>query len=381
MNSYPKFSFHNVVLQPTTACNLNCSYCYVPDRDKNFKMSPKIASRVADIIKLSQSTYKRKIVIVWHSGEPLVTGHKHFTNLLEPFEELRMEGLVEHNVQTNATLIDDEWCEILKKYKFQIGVSIDGYGQLNNKRLNWGGKETINASLRGIDLLKKHNISFGVISVVGAHNNLDVKAFYDFFSNLGCRKLNINIEEKEGANLENSTIGYQEAYKFWSELLNAWYDDPRIVVREFDELMSFLNGTLEITEGLINKRNNRPTNVWPTVSFDGDIVLLSPELMSVPNLQERQRFIIGNIHDNDILSKINNVENLEYYQEYSKGADKCRESCAYYPFCGGGQASNKYYEHGTLNTTETQYCINKKKSLIDAFVDFSHSKKFSNNLN
>lgn len=105
------FFLGQIVLQPTTICNLNCSYCYLPSRSKNLRMDNRLTERLAESIGDLKLDYK--IPLVWHGGEPLAYGLDHFVTLLEPLEGLRNEGRIIHCVQTNGTLINDRWCEFL----------------------------------------------------------------------------------------------------------------------------------------------------------------------------------------------------------------------------------------------------------------------------
>src|SRR3712207_1205799 len=91
-----------VVMQPTTLCNLDCSYCYLPFRAVDRRMPVAVAAAVAAPV--NQWVRAGRFSVVWHGGEPLAAGRRHFADLLSPFSPA-----VEHHVQTNATLIDDAW--------------------------------------------------------------------------------------------------------------------------------------------------------------------------------------------------------------------------------------------------------------------------------
>src|SRR3954447_21025382 len=93
-----------VVMQPTTLCNLDCSYCYLPFRADDRRMTVDIAAAVAASVNVWARDNER-FSAVWRGGEPLAAGRSALAELLAPFAG------VEHHVQTNATLIDDAWCE------------------------------------------------------------------------------------------------------------------------------------------------------------------------------------------------------------------------------------------------------------------------------
>lgn len=363
---HTKFSFEHIVLQPTSACNLNCSYCYLPDRRLKNEMSLELAERVAFVLESSINEFQRIVGIVWHSGEPLLIGAEKFEKLLQPFENLRKRGLINHYIQTNGTTINDKWCDIFEYYEFNIGVSIDGNEDMNFERVNWGNKDTTKHTLKGIEHLKRRGIDFAVIAVVGQHNIDKVSQFYNFFAEMGCSGLNINIEEKEGANLNNSEINYQQSLEFWQTLYSVWLSNPKIKIREITSVLAWADSVINENGNLIIANEKKHINLWPTISHNGDMVILSPEFISIVDLTERNKFIIGNVYHENILEIIKNADKIDYYKEWVKGNKKCFEECAYYSYCGGGQASNKYFENGSVNTTETMFCINTRKALIDA---------------
>jgi uncharacterized protein len=124
--------FVTVVLQPTTLCNLDCRYCYLPLRRLSNRMPVAVAAAVARAIE--EQNHDRPVSILWHGGEPLACGIAHFRDLLHPFEELRLAGRIVHVVQTNATLVNDEWCELFCAFGFHVGASVDGPVWMTDQR-------------------------------------------------------------------------------------------------------------------------------------------------------------------------------------------------------------------------------------------------------
>src|SRR2546423_1320728 len=123
----------SVVVQPTTACNINCAYCYLPSRDRRQVMSDEVASAIAR--SLADHCIAKPINIIWHGGEPTATGLARFSQLLEIFQSHAQGAGFRHGIQTNATLIDDAWCDLIKAHKISVGVSIDGPEDFNSRRV------------------------------------------------------------------------------------------------------------------------------------------------------------------------------------------------------------------------------------------------------
>jgi len=106
-----------VVMQPTTLCNLDCAYCYLPLRAADRRMPVAVAEAVAASV--NPWATGGRFSVVWHGGEPLAAGREHLAALLAPFGPD-----VEHHVQTNATLIDDAWCAFFAEHRVRGCVSV-----------------------------------------------------------------------------------------------------------------------------------------------------------------------------------------------------------------------------------------------------------------
>ncbi|MFJ4680313.1 radical SAM protein [Kitasatospora sp. NPDC088783] len=170
-----------VALQPTTFYNLDCAYCYLPGRASKSTMPVEVAELTA--------AGGRPVRIIWHAGEPLA-----------PFEPLRAEGRVQQAVQTNATLVDRRWCDLLAAHGVRVGVSIDGPRALNARRVDRAGRAAFDRIVRGINALREHGVPFSVISLVSRESLHAPEVLLDYLADLGCRSIDLNIEEHEGVN-------------------------------------------------------------------------------------------------------------------------------------------------------------------------------------
>ena len=122
---------------------------------------------VADAVAEAVTTWSQDhpVRVLWHGGEPLATGLAHFATLISRFGP--GEGHpVRHSVQTNATLIDERWCELFATVPVEVAVSIDGPAPDNSARADRGGRDSTARTLRGIELLRRHRVRFGAIAVV-----------------------------------------------------------------------------------------------------------------------------------------------------------------------------------------------------------------------
>jgi len=353
-----KFGFTNLVLQPTSLCNLDCTYCYLPNRDKNLRMGVEVTQAIAKNI----ASFP-KMRITWHGGEPLACGLDHFEKLIKPFISLEEEGKVKHSIQTNATLINDDWCQFFLKHQFVVGVSIDGPQYLNRNRIDWNGKESYLRVIKGIECLKRNGLDFPIIAVVSDESLDKAKEMYRFFCDIGCKSLGINVEEKECVNIHRDICDDTKVKMFWAELFNEWKINPVIDIREITKALVWMN--------IISKQGVPITSyyrdIFPTVGYNGDVVLLSPELLGGKH-PVYHNFVVGNILKESLEDIIIKGKETWYVTDFIEGVKKCEEECSYFSLCQGGYASNKYYENGSMNTTETVSCRNMEQRLLEGFM-------------
>jgi uncharacterized protein len=239
-----------VVMQPTTLCNLDCSYCYLPFRQADRRMPVEVAEAVAAAVAPWSRT--GRFSVVWHGGEPLAAGREHFAALLAPFG-----AEVEHHVQTNATLIDDAWCEFLAERRVRVSVSVDGPEARNGDRVTRGGRPAYDRILRGVGALRRHGIPFSALCVVGRPEPGLATELYGYFLDLGCEVLGINIEELEGVNERTNRHPAAAVTAFWAELVGAWRRDPRIHLREVEWSLRYAAAVLDGTADEVLPRPRR----------------------------------------------------------------------------------------------------------------------------
>ncbi|MEU1585436.1 cyclophane-forming radical SAM peptide maturase AmcB [Micromonospora sp. NPDC005710] len=352
-------SFHTLVVQPTSFCNLDCTYCYLPDRRSLRLMSSAVAQACAESI--AQQASGHPVSVVWHGGEPTATPIELFRSFLAPFEELRRAGMVRHELQTNATLINRQWCELFTAYGFEVGVSIDGPGALNRNRLDRAGTSTDARTLRGIQTLAEAGLGYSVICVVTPETIDHAEALIDFFTGLpGCESVGFNIEEQEGA--DRAPVSEDAAYRFWQRLIERRVGGSPLRIRDVDRLADYL------AAARAGRVDHAPYEPIPTVSWDGQVVLLSPELLGITEPRYGD-FIAGNVLHQPITAMLAGAGDLGYVAEFIAALNDCADHCAFYDFCRGAQAGNRYFEHATFTAHETAYCRTTRQALVRAAAD------------
>ena len=145
-----------VVVQPTAFCNINCTYCYLPDRDNKHVIAQSTVTRLFSEI-FASGWACPEITVVWHAGEPLVAPVAFYREAFAAIERMRPASvIVKHSFQTNGTLIDAEWCRLFLEWNVGVGVSIDGPRELHDRhRKTRSGKGTFDKTLAGIRCLQE----------------------------------------------------------------------------------------------------------------------------------------------------------------------------------------------------------------------------------
>lgn len=347
-----------IILQPTTLCPLDCDYCYLSTRHRKQDMTPDVAAAVAAAFEPDWTP----IEIVWHGGEPLAVGATRFAELLTPFEPLRRAGRLRHKVQTGATLITSRWCELFEQYGIGVGVSIDGPRELNRRRVDRGGRPIFDRTMTGIENLRTHGLPFIVLAVVG-HDGIDHAAeILDFLRGLGTRWIGINIEAKEGANSSGDTPTREQAIRFWRDAFTWASHNPHVTLREFDRLLGFLRLTP------YHRDADAHHDLIPTIGWNGDIVVLSPELLGVHD-EHHQDFVVGNVLADPLPAILARAPTTPYVQQFLTGLQNCKTDCEFFTYCQGAHAGDRYFEHGTFTATETDHCRGSVQAPVLALSD------------
>ena len=182
-----------VMLKPVgPICNLRCRYCYYLEKKalypevSNFMMSEDLLERFT--VQYLQAQTQPYVNFTWHGGEPLLRGMAFYQRAIALQKRYGARLHIENCLQTNGTLLSDEWCCFFKENRFLIGISIDGTPHCHNHyRTMPDGKPTFDRVMRGIECLKKHGVEYNAMAVVNNYNADYPKEFYRFFKSIDCR--------------------------------------------------------------------------------------------------------------------------------------------------------------------------------------------------
>jgi len=239
-----------VFVKPVGAsCNLACNYCYYLDKNQLFPESG-IQRMPDDILEIYitqhiQTSTEQTIFFSWHGGEPTLAGLNYFHRIVELQQKHLPENrFVLNGIQTNGTLLDEAWCQFLKKEKFIVGISIDGPEQFHSaNRFRKDGKSIFNEVIRGYQLLKAHKIPSEILCVVNAQNVNHPLKVYRFFKSLNAEFLTF-IPLVERLSPDNDRVSQRSvSAKGFGEFLVAVFEEwkandiGRIKIQIFEEAL------------------------------------------------------------------------------------------------------------------------------------------------
>lgn len=359
-----------LVIQPTPFCNINCDYCYLPERTSNSKMSTAVLKQTIEKV-FASGMVGESLSIVWHAGEPLAVPISFYEEAFKTISGLSVSTeKISHCIQTNGTLIDDRWCEFIKRHNIRVGLSIDGPAFIHDAhRKDRLGKGTHARVMEGVKYLRKHAIDFHVIAVVTEQALDHPDEVFQFFLDNGIRQVGFNIEEIEGTN-QSSTLSPEsverKVRKFFERIFYLQKQAKGAIrIREFDRAFEAILASSN-SQGVDLSKGNDQTTPFGIISVDtkGNFSSFSPELLGMQSA-EYGDFSFGNMLTDQLLSIGKTDKFNRVLQDIEKGRQICAQSCEYYFLCGGGAPSNKYYENGTFASGETMYCRNSIKTPLD----------------
>ena len=176
------------MLKPTgSRCNLACHYCYYLEKAKLYPNQKPLSEELLEtfIQQYIEAQTMPQVLFTWHGGEPLLLPLSFYQRALALQQRYARGRQIDNCIQTNGTLLTDEWCEFLRENRFLVGISIDGPQTFHDAYRNHSFEKV----MRGIRLLQQHHVEWNAMATVN-HLNADHPAdFYRFFKDIGCQYL------------------------------------------------------------------------------------------------------------------------------------------------------------------------------------------------
>ncbi|HEY4363006.1 MAG TPA: anaerobic sulfatase maturase [Bryobacteraceae bacterium] len=271
----------SLLIKPASAvCNLDCEYCFYLDRDADpYKALSRegLPSR-----RMSLDTLERLVEsylaysyphssFIFQGGEPTLAGLPFFEKLVEFQTQYGRSGQVVSNaLQTNAVLLDENWCKLFRDYNWFLGVSLDGLESMHDRyRYNKGGAGSWKQVMQSVALLQKHAVPFNILCVVSQANVGHAAELYRFFRSLGVDNLQfIPLAEFDPqGNPLPFTLTAQQYGKFLVDLHQVWQPDRKTMhIRFFENILEALAGKKPTTCTM-----HQSCDSYAVVEYNGDV--------------------------------------------------------------------------------------------------------------
>ena len=339
-----------LTLQTTKECNLRCRYCYLEPGDiDRGRLSVDVTRKILrDIVGYHvQNEIDTGISVVFHGGEPLLLGHDYFGQVFAYQSELEAHFAIKsfsNSIQSNITLLDEEYCEMFKDRAVSIGTSIDGPAFLHDRNR---GAQTPRSDhawvMNRVRLARDHGISVGAICVVTKDKLGFAEEILTFFEeeqmSFKVNKLFVNGMAKHNKGDVSTTP--EEYATFMKDMFDAWYGrSPRVVIENLMEIM----GLVLVGRGAGNCASSNCATRHVTLCHDGD-------LYTCGRTTQDPSFRLGNVNDMTMQELADSSALATFASRVPSGIQECAQ-CDVSDACFGGCMYEAYLNSGTVFAPE-----------------------------
>ncbi len=355
MNIAPFANPLYVMLKPVgSVCNLACDYCYYTEKSKlypavkNPVLSDELLERfIRDYIECQTM---QEVLFTWHGGETLMRPLSFYKRALELQRKYARGRRISNCIQTNGTLLTDEWCRFFKENNFLVGISIDGPQEFHDEyRRNRQGQPSFFKVMRGINLLKKHGVDYNGMAVVNDYNADFPHEFYQFFKEIDCRYIQFApIVERLGRHTDGTRLGspdqenaqlktapFSVSPEQWGSFLCALFDEwvqhdvGRYYIQLFDATLANWMG---VPPGVCSMA--KTCGHAGVMEFNGDVYACDHYVFPA--------YKRGNIREKTLTEMMYSNEQLQFGRDkYEKLPAQCK-ACDYLFACHGECPKNRF---------------------------------------
>jgi len=329
----------SLLVKPVSAdCNLGCEYCfYLPKKNlypqtKTHRMPDPVLER---LIKSYMGTRQPAYSICWQGGEPTLMGTDFFSKVIKLQKQHgTARARISNSVQTNATLITDKMAQLFARYKFLVGCSLDGPEKIHNKyRVTTKGNGTHKEAIKGIEILKRYNVQFNILTLVSRANVNNAHEIYHYLKNMGFyfHQYIPCVEFDKNKNLLPFSITGEQWGRFMCKLFDSWYpnDINSVSVRNFDSILSKkIDGINDIC--VIGKNCRQ----YFVVEYNGDIYPC--------DFFVEKQLKLGNIMETSWEEMLDSPAYHKFGAQKKLWNEKC-STCDHLELCAGDCLKNRMY--------------------------------------
>ncbi|NWQ40755.1 anaerobic sulfatase maturase [Bacillus sp. EB106-08-02-XG196] len=338
-------------------CNLACDYCYYSTcGGKPGRKIKRIESSILEkFIKEYMERSEGAASFAWQGGEPLLAGLDFFKEVVTlQSKHAPKNTIISNSLQTNGTLLNDQWAHFFKTYQFLIGVSLDGPKEIHDvRRVTSLGQGSFDRVMRGIDQLRKHQVDFNILTVVHKGNVTKAAELLSFFESEGFPFLQfipcMDFRSQEINHPGVYEITPEEYGAFLCEAFDYWYNngEPRTSIRFFDEM---LNVYMNRDPGLCIHRAQCPQTI--ILEQNGDA--FPCDFYIHPDWK------IGNVATHSIEEILSNPLYDTFLKMKPTLPDPCK-TCQWKKLCHGGCPRNRKWDADRSASEVDYFCSSYKQ--------------------
>lgn len=342
-----------IMLKPAgSLCNLRCKYCYYFEKnqlyqqDKNHVITDALLEKfIKDYI---ESQVSPEVLFTWHGGETLMRPIAFYEKALKLQKFYGRGRHIENCIQTNGTLITEEWCKFFKKNAFLVGVSIDGPQEFHDEyRKTVGGGPSFQKVMKGIRLLNKHGVEWNALAVVNDFNVDYPLDFYHFFKEIGCHYIQFTpIVERivtrsdgltlapgmtEGGEITDFSVTPEQWGDFLCTIFDEWVrnDVGNYYVQLFDATLANWVG---VTPGICSMSEN--CGHAGVMEYNGDVY--SCDHFVYPEYK------LGNLKEKTLYEMMNSAKQMEFAKNKKQRLPQQCKECKFLFACHGECPKNRF---------------------------------------
>lgn len=325
----------SVMIKPaSSACNLRCKYCFYHDVAENREIPFKGMMTTAVLEEILKKAFAfadgNDVILSFQGGEPLLRGKAFYKAFFHMLDRINDKGSAVYlGIQTNGTLIDDEWCEIFKQNNFLVGLSLDGDEIANKNRVDENGEPVFEKVLAAADMMKKSGVQFNILSVLTKATALRIDKIYAFFKAHGFSNLQFIPCLKPMDGKVADTDFYLDSKTYTLFLLSAFALYQRdlaegnyVSIRQFDNFVKLAHFEQAEQCGM----NGFCTHQYVV---EGDGTVYPCDFFCTDD------YALGNIKDTDFSKLEKSKKAVDFIKESVVVDPKCK-TCEYYMLCRGG---------------------------------------------
>lgn len=373
-------AFSTMVKPAGSLCNLDCHYCYYLDKSLQYDgrqplMSLELLERFTR--QYIEANEVPVVTFLWHGGEPLMQGVDFYKKALELQNRYSAGKKIENVLQTNGTLLNEEWCKFFAKNHFLIGISIDGPKDIHDAfRLNKAGKPSFEKVMNGIALLKRYKVEFNTLSVVNRLSEGRGGEVYQFLKSIGSQYMQflpavehiveipgrkravIVPPDHKGAQMAPWSVSAEGYGRFLNDIFDIWVrnDVGQYFVQIFDSTLAQYCG---VRPGLCSM--NETCGEALIVEHNGDVYpcdhFVYPE------------YKLGNISEKSLREIYLGQKRFDFGMDKRSTLPRECLNCEYYTLCRGECPKHRFEP---VSTGE-----GKRNTLCEGFkLYFKHTQPY-----